>query len=350
MRQVFKDNNFWFPIKTLMTFKRLRDLTTDAAVVVAALADSEQVQVNEDKTNISAKDREALIKFLATDGLNTNARTLYVSGFDKSSTMDEIQALLKKNKVPFAAVRLQKIQKKDGTQFFTGDCFIEFKTEDQAKEALTANYGEGVVAKTYEDHVMEKEKRRAELEAEKQKKLQAELLKQEQQQQNLQRFNPTPDFVEDMLVEFTDVPSGTARETFRDLVWQIAAKATGKTITKEEVKETGVDPLNGTDYELEWISFTRDATQGCYKFTKAKATPKIVKALNAEAKSLFTGEQVPKFAIMKGENAKAQWDIIESEKESMLQRQGQGKGGQKRKFHNFKNSKKGDWKNKKSRH
>ncbi len=49
---VKKNEGGWVPLTTLLTFKRLAALTTDAAVIAAALADSELVDVSEDKQSV----------------------------------------------------------------------------------------------------------------------------------------------------------------------------------------------------------------------------------------------------------------------------------------------------------
>mmetsp|Transcript_8727 Transcript_8727/g.8832 ORF Transcript_8727/g.8832 Transcript_8727/m.8832 type:complete len:355 (+) Transcript_8727:107-1171(+) len=123
------DPDGFVPIATLLTFNKLKSLTTDPSVIVEALKDSTSVLLNEEKDKI----RRA--SALSGDD-TTNLRTLYVKGLpleEESTMMDDcINLFSKYGKVNFVRLR------RDNNKAFKGSCFIEFSSVSEMEAAIAA--------------------------------------------------------------------------------------------------------------------------------------------------------------------------------------------------------------------
>lgn len=302
-------------IDTLLRFKRLQDLTTDKAVIIAALKDSDLLVVDEAGTKVTWADREALKKACEQKENPADALTVVVSGFPKNTVaLSDMQAILEKNNLSCSYIRMIK-QFKAGSQegVLTGMGHLVCKDKESFDKLLAFDFNTdgrtGVKVQSKEAFEMEKEQQKAASAANQQKKLQEELIKAEKDKAAAERFQPTPDFVPKRLVQVSGCPEQTSRETFKQYMLKLYQQ-------KTENADATLDDLKGTEYELEWCCYTRDAPTGCFKFTKP-VTKALITAFNKDTALTFPeGSQVT-FSIMEGDEAKAQWAIIESEKEEM---------------------------------
>lgn len=130
---VESDPDGFVPISVLLTFNKLKKLTTDPDVVVSALQDSTSVLVSEDGKKVK--------RTTPLGEVDTSAeRTLYVKGYPLEDSDVNIE-FVKSQFEKFGKVLLVKLRR-DNQKRFKGSCFIEFETEDSVKKAFeTANEG-----------------------------------------------------------------------------------------------------------------------------------------------------------------------------------------------------------------
>jgi lupus La protein len=130
---IISDPEGFVPLSTLLTFNRLKSLTTDESVVAEALRLSKELlEVHQDgtrvrrKTQIQPRPQQVL-------------RTIYVEGIPKSNNaMDEVQ----KRFAQFGNVEYVKILNStndDGAKEMNGNAWIEFTEVDAAKNATEAD-------------------------------------------------------------------------------------------------------------------------------------------------------------------------------------------------------------------
>ena len=82
----------WVTMEMMMKFKRLSELSSDAAVMVAAIEQSKAglIQVSEDGAKIRRDPIIPLPDDTEESKKAIEARTAYVKGFDKNTSIDEL--------------------------------------------------------------------------------------------------------------------------------------------------------------------------------------------------------------------------------------------------------------------
>lgn len=123
-----KDAEGFIPIDTLLTFNKLKAMTTDAAAVAAAMEGSDIVVVSDCKTKLRRKEP------LPMDD-NSKQRTLYVKGFptEEDISIEDIEAKFS----DFGKVLMVRIRRENNAEKkFKGSAFIEFSTEAEMQKAV----------------------------------------------------------------------------------------------------------------------------------------------------------------------------------------------------------------------
>merc|ERR1712226_181594 len=126
-------------METMGKFKRLSDLSNDAAVIVAALKESTNglIAVSEDGVKIRRDPKIPLPEQTEESRKALEARTAYAKGFDKENTnINELLDHYNEANPDVVSIQmrnyLDKRHKDKGWQF-KGSIFLTFKTEDAAK-------------------------------------------------------------------------------------------------------------------------------------------------------------------------------------------------------------------------
>jgi len=139
---IANDAEHFVPIATLLTFNRLKAVTTDPEFVAEALKDSTVVEVS----SCGSKVRR-------TSELNpvdtSKARTAFAKGYpiaDPSVTIEEIARSFSE----FGKVLLVRLRK-DQSGAFKGSCFIEFESDDGMKAAIAAANKDGQVVMKFKE-------------------------------------------------------------------------------------------------------------------------------------------------------------------------------------------------------
>ncbi|CAI8047983.1 La protein homolog [Geodia barretti] len=126
----------WVPLTTLLTFNRLKALSSDAVFIASALSKATNgiIEVSEDGKSVRRHpDKEVPDIFDPEFRKEMNDRTVYAKGFPEDTQLDQIQEFTDKyGKVHLIHMRRLKDRK------FKGSVFVEFVSVEDAKKFLTS--------------------------------------------------------------------------------------------------------------------------------------------------------------------------------------------------------------------
>lgn len=287
--EIAKDDG-WVPLSTIASFQRLKQLSTDLAVVISALEPSTQILLNDDKTKIK--------RAVPLGDVDASANTVYIDGFPLDSTLESLEKFLTDNNVAFKCIRLRyHASKKAGApRPFRGSILVELASPEAVTELVARTIAspqsveQNLVIKSHEEFDMENKKREAERDAAKQKAEQDRMAEELRQQEYLERFRPTP-FTAGFLIAFTGMPASTAREDISKAC--VAAGATVGFVDYDRGRPSGAVRIQTGDIE------------------------EVCKKLN-ESASTIDATSPPTFSVLTGDAEKVEWDVIERQKEERL--------------------------------
>ena len=136
------DPEGYVPISVLITFNKLKSLTTDSEVIVKAIQESEVVSISEDKLKL-----KRVSDLPVTD--DSAARTLYVKGFptdDSDVNIESISSLFS----AYGTILFVKMRRL-ADKTFKGSCFIEFSEIDSVNKANQAANEGGIMQLTFKE-------------------------------------------------------------------------------------------------------------------------------------------------------------------------------------------------------
>lgn len=132
MKTQISQNDGWLPMEQLMKFNKLKQITTDDAVVIEALKKSKSglLEISE----CGKKIRRALpMPELSKEYIDDlNLRTIHMKGFPKDSKFDDIKAFCVQMG-PIESIEMRKIY---STKEFKGCIFVIFKEKEIAEKIL----------------------------------------------------------------------------------------------------------------------------------------------------------------------------------------------------------------------
>ena len=135
-----KADSGWVSMDTMLKFKRLLELSNDAAAIVTALKKSKAglMEVAEDNSKIRRNPEIPLPENTVESKALLEARTVYVKGFDQeSTTLDELLDFFNDTNTNVVSIQMRNYsvgKGKDKEWKFKGSIFITFKTSDAAAE------------------------------------------------------------------------------------------------------------------------------------------------------------------------------------------------------------------------
>lgn len=124
----YMENDGKIGIDIIMTFNKLKKLTTNVEDVKKACVDSKIVKIEGE--NIIKKDLDSFKKY--QEDSNVDDKTVAISGFNTKMSFDEIEEYLKKVCTP-----IRILMRRRRTREFSGTCFVEFNTIEEAKNVLS---------------------------------------------------------------------------------------------------------------------------------------------------------------------------------------------------------------------
>ncbi|KAJ0005670.1 hypothetical protein NQD34_015564 [Periophthalmus magnuspinnatus] len=289
----------WVTLETMLKFNRLKSLTTDSTVIVAALQKSKTglLELSDDKTKIRRSPNKPLPEVNDEYKATIAHKTVYMKGFPLETSLDEIQEWLNgKGKIENIQMRRNLLKQ------FKGSVFICFDTEDASKRFL-----ERSDIKTFKDNellVLSREAYHAK-KAEERKQFKAEnkaKAKQDKEKQQKQTEDKEMELLLDeqtgCLLKFSGELENVSREDFHDLF-----SGHGK---------------------IKWVDFTRGAKEGTLLFD-GNAKEAFDKAKEANEGELKIKDSAVTWKVLEGDEEKEELKkIIEAQQVCYRSR---GRGG-----------------------
>uniref|UniRef100_A0AC34FY77 La protein n=1 Tax=Panagrolaimus sp. ES5 TaxID=591445 RepID=A0AC34FY77_9BILA len=142
LQDEMKKDHGWVPLDVLLTFNRLKQLSTDKSVIAASVKDSEVVDVSEDGEKVRRNPAVPIPENSLEFWQEVKTRTVYVKGFPPETTLDDIMEYLK----PHGTVVNVVMRKLKETKVFKGSIFATFKDKESAE-----NFAKNEDTKKYKD-------------------------------------------------------------------------------------------------------------------------------------------------------------------------------------------------------
>ncbi|KAH9410802.1 la domain-containing protein [Ordospora pajunii] len=129
-------------IATIASFNRLRNLNATVEEIKQSLEGSNVVELKDDK--VKKIETEEYLSYVA-DGC-IEKRVVYAEGFDKESSLEDIEQILSEHVEP-ALIRMRR----DKEKVFNGSVFVELKSEADAEKLVRAKILVGGKAENGDD-------------------------------------------------------------------------------------------------------------------------------------------------------------------------------------------------------
>ncbi|KAE9419227.1 hypothetical protein Angca_004825 [Angiostrongylus cantonensis] len=151
LQDTIKNNDGWAPIKVLLTFNRLAAITTDVDAVSNAVkgSHSEIICLSEDGLKICRNTNNPLPENSLEYWQKIKHCTVYMKGFEQSTSLDEIMDYAKK----YGNVENILMRRTKPHRVFKGSVFVTYKTRAEAEAAQKDNtkFGEIQLTKMMQD-------------------------------------------------------------------------------------------------------------------------------------------------------------------------------------------------------
>lgn len=276
----------WVPLTTLVSFQRLKALSTDTKVIADALRAS-----SNNLLEVNAEGTEVRRVVPLPDEVDTIKCSAYLKGFPQEYTLDQIEAFLAENNITnVKAIRMRRVP---SSKTFKGSVFLEFATPEEA-EAFAANK-----LKLNEVEMVALTK--------------AAYLDQKMQERNAQKKAKAEGASSSSTSAPKEIPKGCI----------LRIEGIGAGASREDLTS-----ICGQFGEIAYVDFQRDLSDGFVRFADPESAKKALATLT-EAKTEFKGA-VPTLRLLEGEEEELYIaKSIEAMKEKYQQknRNKGGKGG-----------------------
>ncbi|XP_034429094.1 lupus La protein [Hippoglossus hippoglossus] len=302
LKEQLQQDEGWVPLETMLKFNRLKTLTTDSSVIVAALEKSKTglLEINEDKTKIRRSTDKPLPELNDEYKDAVKHKSVYIKGFPLETSLDEIQEWLN------AKGDIENIQMRRNLQRqFKGSVFICFNTEESSKQFL-----ERSDIKSFKDNemlVLSREDYHAKKAEERKQFKQETKAKAKQDKEQLQKN--TEDKEMGLLL---DEQTGCLLKFKGEL---------------EDVSREDFHELFSGHGKIKWVDFTRGAKEGTLLFD-GNAKEAFDKAKEANKGELKIKNNSVTWQVLEGDEEKDELKkIIEAQQESYSRSRGRGGRG-----------------------
>jgi len=314
MQEEVQKDNGWISLETLIKFNRLKQLSSDFDIIIAALKESKNDLLeidNEKKLIRRAKPLpENPVEFETT----LKANTVYVKGFPESISLDELFSFFESH----GKILQVFMRRAPMTKLFKGSVFVTFNTNEEAKKFMDLaelKNGETILERETQEAYLtrkaptlarmkeEKEKREADKEAKKREREEAEAAFFESQK------------VAASVLHLKNLPKEGTRENLKELFDNYA--------------------------KVKWVDYSKGEPEAYLRFVEAdKAKPAMESAAaKNEGKIILEGAEL-EVRVLEGEEEEQFWkDTIKKLVEAKKNKNSRNRGGGGR----------GDWKRNNSR-
>ncbi|XP_028250104.1 lupus La protein [Parambassis ranga] len=290
----------WVTLETMLKFNRLKCLTTESSIIVAALQKSNTglLEISEDKTKIRRSPTKPLPEQNDEYKDALKHKSVYMKGFPLETTLDEIQEWLNEKGTIENIQMRRNLQKQ-----FKGSVFICFDTEESSKQFLERSdiksfKDNEMLVLSREDYHTKKAEERKQFKAESKAKAKQD---KEQQQKHTEdkEMGLLLDEKTGCLLKFAGELKDVSREDFHELF-----SGHGK---------------------IKWVDFTRGAKEGTLLFD-GNAKEAFDKAEEASGGELKIKDSSVTWQVLEGDEEKeVMKKIIGAQQE--IQSRSRGKGG-----------------------
>jgi len=294
LRTKAKENpDGYIPISVLTTFNRLKQLTTDVAIIAEAVKNSDIVELSEDSTMLKRK-------WPLPEEDTSLPRSIYSKGWPEGTTIEKAAEFY----APHGKVLSVRLRKRP-TGEFKGAIVVEFSSEEEAKAALAAAPQlEGHTLTYQSKEVWAQEKREA---FQKKKAIQKEKKKEQKEKSEKKgkdKKRKEPDEEEE-------------EEYTKGLI--LSYKGIGPQ-KREDLK-----PIFSEFGDVQFVDHTANAENGYIRFAAPEQASKAVESLTASKREF--GGKVPTLAILEGEEEQKYWQALNEAKKGGRGGRGRGRGG-----------------------
>ncbi|KAM6979204.1 lupus La protein isoform 1-T2 [Tautogolabrus adspersus] len=290
----------WVTLETMLKFNRLKSLTTESSVIVAALQKSKTglLEISEDKTKVRRSLEKPVPEVNDEYKDALKHKSVYIKGFPLETTLDEIQEWLNGKGIIENILMRRNLQRQ-----FKGSVFICFDTEEASKQFL-----EREDIKTFKDNemlVLSREAYHAK-KAEERKNSKAQTKAKARQDKVQQQKNAEDKEMGALLDEQTGCLLRFSGEL-------------------EDVSREDFHELFSGHGKIKWVDFTRGAKEGTLLFD-GNAKEAFDKAKEAKGGELKIKDNSVEWQVLEGEEEKEELKkIIEAQQESYSRVKGRGK-------------------------
>lgn len=306
LRQKAEEDDGWVTFECLVTFNRLKALSTDTDVIVKALrkSDSGLVEISEDTKKVRRVPSKPLPENTVEARQNAKTKTIYCKGFPKDASLDELEEFFADHgKVIYLVMR------RDEDRLFKGSVFVEFSSVDEATAFVaqeSVKYKDEELTKMMKnDYYKMKEKAHAphKKEENKSKEKKSEEVKEENKEDAEQKEEPLK-YDSGCVLHFKNVGEQTSREDLKSLF--------------------------GEHENIAWVEFTRGETEGFVRFSKEGGAQRVIDALKeANDGKILIRDVETTLRVLEGEEEKKYWVKVQEDREKAKQKKGRKfKGGQ----------------------
>lgn len=294
-QKIDEDKEGWVSLECLLTFNRLKSLCPEAELIANAVKKSSAglVQVSEDNTKVRRNPSQQLPQDTAEARLEAKNKTVYCKPFPKDIEMASLEAFFAKHgKVVYIMMRKDKDKK------FKGSVFVEFSTQEEAKEFLTLESlkyeEEELIRKSKEVYFKDKseeikkkredENRNKKIERDEKEK-EKNAAKEAEKEAKL-KYNPG------CVLSFENVGEQTSREDLKELF--------------------------GPHEEIAWVDFARGETKGHIRFTNEGGAQKAIDAVkDANDGKVVIRDVESTVRVLEGDEERDYWKKVNEDKEKL---------------------------------
>lgn len=314
LREQLLTDEGWITLETMVKFNRLKKLSEDFNVITEALKKSPKqlMEVSDDNMKIRRRNAAELPEDYKTRLDELDEKTLYVKGFKKSNSLDELLDYFKDFSVEHIFMRRNIRQ---ANKPFKGSVLVTFESRDGAEKFLSTKgikyCGTELLKEWKKDYVKRKDEVYKNFKEEKAKKILKKAGLKEGKDEN--------DQTEDM--ESTPGDKEDSKDMVRDCLLKLSNM--NKDGTREQIK-TAFDPL-GT---IVYVDYHYGNPSAVIRFETAVATSVLEKITEEEGeRKIKVGTSEVVVTAIEGDEEEEYWKLISKSRVKSRQT-----NAQKRKF------------------
>jgi lupus La protein len=288
LQEQIKLDEGWVSMETMLKFARLKKLSPDPQVIMAALKEnSKMMEVDEEGQRIRRNPDLELKEFNDEVKKETMRNTVYLKGFNKEdTTLDELLNHFKGDSVVSVHLRTF-VNKKDNKKGFKGSVFITFKNREAAEAFMAKDKveykGVELIKKWQEDYFEEKKQEFEESRKEK-------LDKKKNLKAAKEAAEEAKEKAEEAAREEASLPKGSVL---------YLTNLNGET-QREDIKEVLNEKFDTNPDDIAFIYYQKGESEAKLRFKVENAAKEVMEKIGEAAVLEIKGSEA-KVAVLEGE-------------------------------------------------